>query len=116
VILYAVLIFAVSSIPYLSTPSSRFELLDKFYHFIEFGVLSFLLFLAFFKSELKPFNKRPHHFSIFFGVIYAFSDEVHQHFVPGRSADFFDFLADSIGIVLVQVIIWFYFRSRIGKT
>ena len=51
-------------------------------------------------------------FSIFFGVIYAFSDEFHQYFVPGRSADLFDFIADCIGVILVQVIIWFYFRSK----
>jgi VanZ family protein len=68
--------------------------------------------MAFFKSDLKPFNKRPHLFSIFFGVIYALSDEIHQSFVPGRSADIFDFIADCIGVVMIQVIIWFYFKSK----
>jgi VanZ family protein len=112
VVLYAILIFGISSIPYLSTTSSRFELLDKFYHFIEFGVFSFLLFLAFFKSEVKLLNKKPRLFSIFFGMVYAFSDEVHQKFVPGRSADIFDFVADCIGIILVQVILWYYLKSK----
>jgi VanZ family protein len=112
VVLYAILIFVISSIPYLSITSSRFELLDKFYHFIEFGVLSFLLFLAFFKSEVKLLNTKPQLFSTFFGVGYAFSDEVHQYFVPGRSADIFDFVADCIGVILVQVILWFYLKSK----
>jgi VanZ family protein len=68
--------------------------------------------MTFFKSDLKPFNKKPHLFSIFFGVIYALSDEVHQSIVPGRSADFFDFIADCIGVVLIQLIIWLYLKSK----
>jgi len=110
--LYAILIFGVSSIPDFTHPSSRFELIDKLYHFIEFSVLSFLLFLAFFKSELKPFNRRPHFFSIVIGIFYAFTDEFHQYFVPGRSTDIFDFLADGLGVILIQVILWFYIKSK----
>jgi len=102
----------VSSVPYLSSPSSRFELLDKLYHLIEFAIFSFLLFLAFFKSDIKILGRRPYLLSVSFGVIYAFSDELHQNFVPGRSADLFDFLADCTGVILVQIILWFYLKSR----
>jgi len=102
----------LSSIPYLSAPRAEFKLLDKLYHFIEFGVLSFLLFLAFFKSDVSLFQSRPQLFSVILGVVYALSDEVHQKFVPGRSADVFDFLADCIGVIVVQVVLWSYLRSK----
>jgi len=111
-VIYAVLIFLFSAVPYLSAPRTKFQLVDKFYHLIEFGVFSFLLFLVFFKSNSNVFKKRPQLFSVIFGVAYALSDEIHQKFVPGRSADLFDFLADCAGVILVQVILWFYLRSR----
>lgn len=70
------------------------------------------MFLAFFRSDVSLFQRRPQLFSVIFGVAYALSDEVHQKFVPGRSADVFDFLADCIGVILVQVLLWSYFRSK----
>ncbi len=33
------------------------------------------------------------------GVIYAISDEVHQYFIPGRSARVFDVCIDSLGVL-----------------
>jgi VanZ family protein len=73
------------------------------------------LFLAFFKSDLSVFKRRPQFFTVILGVVYALSDELHQKLVPGRSADIFDFLADCIGVVVVQIILWLYFKSREQK-
>ena len=38
-------------------------------------------------------------YSICFGIGYAITDEIHQFFVPGRSARFFDVGIDSLGVI-----------------
>lgn len=42
--------------------------------------------------------------TIIFGVLYAISDEIHQYFVEGRSAQVRDVLIDSAGIILATII------------
>lgn len=111
-IFYALLIFAVSAIPQLSPPFWGFKFEDKILHFIEYSLFSFLLFFAFFTSKKEFFQKRVFLFSSLIGIIYAFSDEIHQRFVPGRSYDLFDFLADCVGIIIVQTIIWAYLKRK----
>ena len=36
---------------------------------------------------------------IVFCIVYGISDEIHQIFVPSRSSDIFDVIADSIGSI-----------------
>jgi VanZ family protein len=36
-------------------------------------------------------------YTVIFGLLYGFSDEIHQLFVPGRHADFFDLMLDGSG-------------------
>lgn len=115
VLIYAALIFFVSAIPGLSPPPVGLLQEDKIWHFLEFGGFSFLLFLALFASG-KEFLKR-HVFllSSLIAIAYAASDEVHQKFVRGRSCEFLDFVADCLGIVVVQMAIWWYLRARRDK-
>jgi VanZ family protein len=40
------------------------------------------------------------------GSVYAITDEIHQYFVPGRTCDIFDILADITGIVLSYFIFY----------
>lgn len=112
---YAVLIFVLSSIPHLTPPKIEFILLDKLVHFVIYAFLSYLLFLAFFKTGKNLFHKNAHLFSISIGILYALTDELHQKFVPGRSCDFFDFLADGIGVILVQWILWSKYKGLLKK-
>ncbi|MEK7449793.1 MAG: VanZ family protein [Planctomycetota bacterium] len=44
-------------------------------------------------------------FSIFLSVLYAFSDELHQFFVPNRMMSEWDFLADALGAITAIVVI-----------
>jgi len=46
------------------------------------------------------------------GGIYAASDEIHQYFVPGRSCDFLDWLADILGLALGITIIYIMARKK----
>ena len=109
---YAVLILIISSIPDLTPPELGFEFQDKLYHFIEYGVFSVLLFFSLLNSSRDFFRKNVLVISIFIGASYAIIDEIHQRFIPGRSADILDFVADFLGVALIQIVFWIYYRKR----
>ncbi len=79
------------------TSFERFLILKTF-HLIEYAVL----FVCFKIAGLSS-NK-----SLIFSYIYAITDEIHQSFVPGRSALFRDTLIDLVGIILGYLILYFY--------
>ena len=49
-------------------------------------------------------------------VLFGISDEIHQSFVPGRSADLWDLVADSVGALLgaylAPLLVWYPWRRR----
>ena len=47
-------------------------------------------------------------------ALYAGTDELHQHFTPGRSCDVEDWLADMLGTGLA-VLAWWRARSQEGR-
>ena len=52
--------------------------------------------------------------SLLFGTFYAVTDEVHQYFVPGRSARVFDVGIDTLGVI-TGIIIFTIIISIINK-
>lgn len=66
---------------------------DKIIHFLKYSILAFLLAWALNKSGVKRF--------ILLGWViaslYGITDEIHQSFVPKRSASIYDVLADMAG-------------------
>lgn len=103
-ILYAILIFILSSIPSLKTPDIGFSLQDKVSHMIEFGILGWLLqrsFLSIYGSRLKAYL-----FVLLIGTAYAGLDEAHQTLVDGRRAEIGDWIADTMGILIAQCMFW----------
>ena len=107
-LIYAALIFVISSLPRITPPPLGLRFEDKVYHFLEYSIFSFLLFLAFFKAKTDFFRKNVFLLSSLIGIAFAYSDEFHQRFVPGRSYDLFDFLADCLGVLLIQAVLWIY--------
>ena len=97
-ILYAVLILLVSSIPGNSIP--RFVLFswDKLLHLIEYSILSFLSVNSFDKKSKKQII-----IISFFCLCFAMLDEVWQSFIPGRFSSALDVIADGIGIVIGSI-------------
>jgi VanZ family protein len=77
-------------------PSNQIHILDfilkKSAHMIEFGILVFLLFRAF---KFKKID-----LSFLIALSYAFTDEAHQLFVPGRGGKITDVLIDLLGIIV----------------
>lgn len=43
--------------------------------------------------------------SIGVGIIYAISDEFHQSFIPGRSAEIRDVLIDTFGVIIGIIVV-----------
>ncbi|MDQ3067024.1 MAG: VanZ family protein [Actinomycetota bacterium] len=96
VVLWAALIFALSSISDLGTGLGTWDLvLRKVAHAAEFAVLGALLLRALGDGRI----------AFAAGAAYAISDELHQHFVPGRVGSPFDVAIDAAG-VLAGIVLW----------
>ena len=96
VVLWAAVIFAFSSVSDLGTGLGTWDLvLRKLAHAAEFAVLGGLLLRAL----------RDERAALAAGIAYAVSDELHQHFVPGRVGSPLDVAIDSVGVAL-GVLLW----------
>ncbi len=91
VVLWAALIFTLSSIPDLGTGLGTWDLvLRKLAHVGEFAVLGALL--------MRAVRREPA--AMLLGSLYAATDEVHQSFVAGRHGSPLDWAIDTVGVVL----------------
>jgi len=87
------LIFLSSSFPrHMELPSLPFA--DKLVHLLAYGLLASLIYFA---RERSRAIFHPIFIPFLIAFLYGASDEIHQHFVPGREADVFDALADALG-------------------
>ena len=81
-------------------------------HFSEYLVLGCLLFQGYCnRSRLWQTAL----FSFCTGILYAASDELHQHFVPGRNMRLIDLAVDSTGVIAgIFLLIWIsgFLRKR----
>lgn len=95
-VLWAIAIFCASSIPSSAMPSSIIFSQDKLLHMGVYAVLGFFVYHGIRQRGTKGWRGAAW---LAFGVcvLYGASDEFHQHFVPGRSMDVFDLLADAFG-------------------
>jgi VanZ family protein len=101
VIVYLGIIFFLSSLPDLLAPE-KVTHLDKITHFLEYGILSFLLARALTAQAPESWQKNFRLLAVIIAIIYGASDEIHQLFVPGRQCSFFDFVFDSLGALFGQ--------------
>ncbi|MCI0595447.1 MAG: VanZ family protein [candidate division Zixibacteria bacterium] len=90
---YALLIFGLSSIESASLPSLRFALGDKFIHLGEYGLFGFLFARLFVQLGWK----HPYLWAALIASFYGATDEIHQFYVPGRTMEVYDWIADTLG-------------------
>lgn len=109
VILWAGVIFWLSSIPDLKTELKEDFILRKIAHILEFAILTFLLFRAI--AVDKPLVRSIIYSSII-ALFYAFSDEFHQFFTRGRQGSLKDVAIDSIGILIVVLLCYIKNRKK----
>jgi hypothetical protein len=105
-VIYMALIFYASSFPSLEQPGILEDVpnIDKIEHLTEFFVLGTLLFLSFHFTQNDKIHSHGWILALTVGILYAISDEVHQFFVPGRSPNLVDLLADTVGITIASFI------------
>ena len=95
-IVYALLIFALSSIESASLPSLPFKPGDKLIHLGEYGLFGFILARFFVQMDLKNSYLWAAAVASFYGA----TDEIHQFYVPGRTMEVYDWIADTFGGLL----------------
>ena len=95
--LYLAAIFVLSAQPSAAIPGS-FHGLDKWLHGMAYGLLAAVWCRA---LAAWPLQGRPTSaiaaVAVLLAALYGISDEVHQAFVPMRTADLWDWIADGIG-------------------
>jgi VanZ family protein len=96
VLLWAGVIFALSSIPGLGTGLGTWDyVLRKCAHMSEYAILAALLYRAL--GRQTP--------AFFAALAYAAGDELHQRFVQGRHGTPVDVAIDAVGIV-AGLLVW----------
>jgi len=95
---YMACIFALSSIPGQDLPSVRVS--DKLIHIGEYGLLGLLVCRALTAHLTTWPRSRIALLSLLVAICYGATDELHQLFVPARSAELADVAADGVGVML----------------
>ena len=96
--IYWIILFILTSIPSPALPA--FGTSDKIKHFGAYFVLTVLMRLAaHFRFKLRTFTNKEFTITTIVVVIYAFFDEVHQLFIPGRYFDWYDLLSNILGLI-----------------
>jgi len=118
-IFYWIVLFILTSLP--STMAISVDVSDKIEHFGAYGLLSVLLYLnLYFQEKIVVINKFPATFTVLFASIYGLLDELHQLLVPGRSAEFLDWLADFSGsliaVIITRLLIKWFKQIEIEKS
>jgi len=115
VIVFCMLIFIQSSRPFPDL-IPEFPLIDKFLHFAAWALLGFLFFRAYNGNFSLSHRKNLLIWVSFLSAaLYGVSDEIHQHYVPSRSSDPLDLLADIAGSFSGAIVgAWLYgfFRKQ----
>ena len=109
-LIYITLIIYVSIIIFLSVLPDRWlgklTNIDKLFHFAAYGLLSFILFFALvFQNKIDLFKKYPSTFTLIFTTLFGILNELFQIFVPSRSANPLDILANFLGSIIMVVLL-----------
>jgi len=112
-VIYWLILFSATTLPAASMPS--FGVVDKVNHLLAYFILAILLFLTLlFQQKILLSKNKVAGYALIICSLYGMLDEVHQIFIPGRSAEFLDFLADVCGALLgVLLMNYLVIRSKV---
>jgi len=114
-LLIAIAMFYVSSLTFGGIgEKGGTNLLAILYHILAYFFLALFLGFALIKGKYKSLFVIVILFSIFYGI----TDEIHQYFVPGRSASISDVGLDSIGIMLftLSYLVLIEYKKKVSKS
>ncbi len=112
-IVWAIVIFCLSQIPGVDVPRLVFNT-DKLVHAIVYGILGFFT-LGSMKSTVEGYRLFQIVLAVVLVVIYGGLDEFHQHFIPGRTADIHDLMADAVGGMIGVGLLYYFINLRLRK-
>ncbi|KPJ74172.1 hypothetical protein AMJ52_01535 [candidate division TA06 bacterium DG_78] len=93
-ILWIIIILALTGYPTLETPKIKEVPIDKLYHFVIFGILGIL--------EIGLLKTRQF-FMLGCGVVVV--AEVQQVFIPGREFEILDIVAGLLGLIVIYFVL-----------
>lgn len=82
---------------------------DKVVHFSVYGLLGTLV--------LRALGGRHGGWAVAIVSLFGVSDEIHQYFTPGRSMEFGDWVADTLGAAVAVVLYtqWAWYRGKLEQ-
>lgn len=108
------------------------EVLRKTSHFLGYGILSVLVFLALRhtnRDRLRPVLRRPWgiylrdfwrsewvYIGILVTIVTAAYDEIHQTFIPSRTGRWQDVVLDTCGAAVLQLFVYLFSRRTLNRT
>jgi VanZ family protein len=113
VVIYMAVIFYLSSLPEPVLPAN---VTDKSAHSFGYAGLAIVVTRAVAGGLPRRVTARIALTVLMMTLAYGVSDELHQMFVPGRTADIYDVQADVIGAAMGTLVCWLWgiisFRGR----
>lgn len=113
---YMGLSWYLSSLPSAHVPSESFPFHDKGLHFVEYAMLGLLLALAALQTWPDRAKWRLAAVAIVVATGWGVLDEFHQAFVPTRSPDLHDIVADILGSSAGAITLFIVVRLRRAAT
>ncbi|HNR31761.1 MAG TPA: VanZ family protein [Candidatus Hydrogenedentes bacterium] len=114
--LYCAAIFWVSSQSEPVPTDYRFEGLDKLAHVVVYAGLAALVSSGIRRSGRPTRPAVQALVPLAFAVLYGISDEIHQYFIPERSFDPLDIVANTVGALAAQVALCRWWRVPLTGT
>ena len=99
-LLYMGLIWLLSSLELGPLPLDRVPLRDKGIHFLEYAALGVFMAHATLRTWPRHHPIRTAFLAFWVTCLWGLLDEIHQAFVPNRSSELFDLIADCAGAFL----------------
>lgn len=87
------------------------DAIRKASHFLEYFILSLLVFRGF-RGPEQGWRLPWTFWTLALVVGYSALDEVHQAFVPSRTGSPIDVMIDAIGTSLAQLLLWAHFKNK----
>jgi VanZ family protein len=107
------IIIAGSSVPGSNIPKAFQFTPDKLIHCVEYFVLGIFLFHW---ARLEFLSKRHYLLlTLVIGSLFGALDESYQRLIPGRTPDLWDWVLDTIGVVLSVLVATFIWPTSLTK-
>ena len=103
---YCIVLVVLSSLP--QSTEIKSNGVDKYYHLGAYGFLSFIVYFTLtFQNRISLFKRYSASFTLLLTSIFGMLNELHQLFIPSRTFNKFDLLANILGSLLMVIVIKF---------